>query len=112
MGIAEEGLDAQGFVKPVMLGELGSVVEADGFAHRRWKFAESTGDGRSSTNSFSIDRPLHDVEAGLSFVQNKRPWPYRANSMKSASQWPGTFRPATSTGRLVMGRRCLMKLAG
>src|ERR1700712_2835624 len=71
MGIAEEGLDAEGFVKPVMLGEFGPVVEADGFAHRLWKFAEPTGDGRSGTDGFSIDRPLRDIEAGLSFMQNK-----------------------------------------
>jgi hypothetical protein len=31
MGIAKEGLYAKGFVKPVMLGKLGSIVEADGF---------------------------------------------------------------------------------
>ena len=73
MGIAEEGLDAEGFVKPVMLGELGSVVEADGFAHRLWKFAELTGDGPSGEDSFSIDRVLNHAEAGLSFVQNKQP---------------------------------------
>src|ERR1700676_2402604 len=73
MGIAEEGLDAEGLVKPVMLGELGSVVEADGFAHRLWKFAELTGDGPSGEDSFSIDRVLNDAEAGLSFVQNKQP---------------------------------------
>src|SRR3979409_236631 len=73
MGIAEEGLDPEGFVKPVMLGELGSVVEADGFAHRLWKFAELTGDGPSGEDSFSIDRLLNDAEAGLSFVENKQP---------------------------------------
>ena len=73
MGIAEEGLDTEGFVKPVMLGELGSVVEADGFAHRLWKFAELTGDGPSGEDSFSIDRVLNHAEAGLSFVQNKQP---------------------------------------
>ena len=73
MGIAEEGLDAEGFVKPVMLGELGSVVEADGFAHRLWKLAELAGDGPSGEDGFSIDRVLNDAEAGLSFVQNKQP---------------------------------------
>jgi len=73
MGIAEEGLDAEGFVKPVMLGELGSIVKADGFAHRLWKFAELTSDGPSGEDSFSIDRMLNDAEAGLSFVQNKQP---------------------------------------
>ena len=73
MGIAEEGLDAEGLVKPVMLGELVSVVEADGFAYRLWKFAELTGDGPSGEDSFSIDRLLNDAEAGLSFVQNKQP---------------------------------------
>ena len=73
MGIAEEGLDAEGLVKPVMLGELVSVVEADGFAHRLWKFAELTGDSPSGEDSFSIDRMLNHAEAGLSFVQNKHP---------------------------------------
>jgi hypothetical protein len=73
MGIAEEGLDAKDLVKPVMLGELGSVVEADGFAHRPWKFAELTGDGPSGEDSFSVDRLLNDAEAGLSFVENKQP---------------------------------------
>ena len=72
MGIAEEGLDAKDLVKPVMLGELGSVVEADGFAHRLWKFAELTGDGPSGEDSFSVDRLLNDAEAGLSFVENKQ----------------------------------------
>ena len=73
MGIAEEGLDAEGFVKPVMLGELGSVVEADGFAHRLWKFAELTGDGPSGEDGFSIERVQNDAEAGLSFVENQQP---------------------------------------
>src|SRR5258708_34747304 len=73
MRIAEEGLDAEGFVKPVMLGKLGSVIEADGFAHRLWEFAELTGDGPSGEDSFSIDRLLNDAEAGLSFVENKQP---------------------------------------
>src|SRR3954453_19742419 len=73
MGIAEEGLDAEGVVKPVMLGELGSVVEADGFAHRRWKFAELTGDGAGGADSFAIARAPNDAEAGLPFMQNKQP---------------------------------------
>jgi len=73
MGIAEEGLDAEGFVKPVMLGELGSVVEADGFAHRLWKLAELAGDGPSGESGSSIGRMLNDTEAGLPFVENKQP---------------------------------------
>jgi len=73
MGIAEEGLDAEGFVKPVVLGELGSVVEADGFAHRLWKFTELAGDGPSGEDSLSIDRMLNHAEAGLSFVENQQP---------------------------------------
>jgi len=72
MRIAEEGFDAEGFVKPVMFGELGSIVEADRLAHRLWKFAELTGDGSSGEDSFSIDRVLDDAEAGLSFVKNKQ----------------------------------------
>src|SRR5437773_9903782 len=72
MGIAEEGLDAKGVVKPVMLGELGSVVEADGFTHRLWKFAELTGDGPGGEDGFSIERVQHDAEAGLSLVKNQQ----------------------------------------
>ena len=71
--IAEEGLDAEGLVKPVMLGELVSVVEADGFAYRLRKFAKLASDGPSSENGLSIDRVLNDVEAGLSFVENQQP---------------------------------------
>jgi hypothetical protein len=73
MGITEEGFNAEGFVKPVVLGELGSIVEADGFAHRLWKFAESTGDGPCGEDSLPIDRVVNHAEAGLSFVENKQP---------------------------------------
>ena len=72
MGIAEEGLDAEGFVKPVMFGELVSVVEADGFAYRLRKFAKLAGDGPSGEDGFSIDRVLNHAEAGLSFVENQQ----------------------------------------
>ena len=72
MGIAKEGLDANGVVKPVMLGELNSVVEADGFTQSLWKFAELTGDGPSGQDSFSIERVQHDAEAGLSLVENQQ----------------------------------------
>ena len=73
MGIAEESLDAEGFVKPVMLGELISVIEADGFAYRLWKFTELTSDGPGGEDSFSIDRVPNHAEAGLSFVENQQP---------------------------------------
>src|SRR5580693_1203857 len=109
MWIAEEGLDAEGFVKPVMLGELGSVVEADGFAHRLGKLAELASDGPSGEYSLSIDWVLNRVCRSW---RTSNPWPYRANSMKSASQWPDTLRPSTSAGRSVIESRCLMKLAG
>ena len=72
MGIAEKGLDAEDFVKPVMLGEFGSVVEADGLTHRLWKFAELTGDSSSGEESFSINRVLNDAEAGLSLMENQQ----------------------------------------
>jgi hypothetical protein len=72
VGIAEEGLDAEGFVKPVVLGELVSVVEADGFTHNLWKFAELAGDGPSGEDSFSIDRMLNHAETGLSLVENQQ----------------------------------------
>ena len=72
MRIAEEGLETDGLVKPVMLGELVSVVKADGFAHRLWKFAELTSNSPGGEDSFSIDRVLNDAEAGLSFVENQQ----------------------------------------
>ena len=73
MGIAEEGLDADGLVKSMMFGELVSIIEADGFAYRLWKFAELTSDGPGGEDSFSIDWVLNDAEAGLSFVENQQP---------------------------------------
>ncbi len=73
MGIAEEGFNAEGFVKPVVLGELVSVVETDGFTHRLWEFGELTGDGPSGGYSFFIDLALNHAEAGLSFVENQQP---------------------------------------
>src|ERR1700675_5091805 len=73
MRIAEEGLDAEGLVKLVMLGELVSIVEADGFAYRLWEFSELTSDGPGGEDSFSINRVLDDAEAGLSFVENQQP---------------------------------------
>ena len=73
MRIAKEGFDAEGLVKPVMFGELGSVVEADGFADRLWKLAEATGDDPSGEDSLSIERTLDDAEAGLSFMEDEQP---------------------------------------
>src|ERR1700738_4713914 len=73
MRIAEEGLDAEGLVKLVMLGELVSIVEADGFAYRLWELSELTSDGPGGEDSFSINRVLDDAEAGLSFVENQQP---------------------------------------
>src|ERR1700686_3528226 len=73
MRIAEEGLDAEGLVKLVMLGERGSIVEGDGFAYRLWEFSELTSDGPGGEDSFSINRVLDDAEAGLSFVENQQP---------------------------------------
>src|SRR4030095_7384742 len=56
-----------------MLGELVSVVEADGFSHRLWKLAELTSDGFSGGGRFSIGRTVNDVEASLSFVKKQQP---------------------------------------
>ena len=92
MGIAEEGLDAEGFVKPVVLGELVSVVEADGFTHRLWKFAELAGDGPSGEDGFSIARVLNLVEAGLSFVENQQP--LAASGEQHEVGFPMARRPA------------------
>jgi len=71
--IAEEGLDAESFVKPVMLGELVSVIEADGLTHRLRKLVELAGDRPSRADSFSIDRALNHAESGLSLVENQHP---------------------------------------
>src|ERR1700681_2230811 len=92
MGIAEESLDADGFVKPVMLGELVSVVEADGFAYRLWKFAELTSDSPGGEDSFSIDRTPNDAEAGFSFVENQQP--LAASGEQHEVGFPMTRRPA------------------
>src|ERR1700724_575051 len=73
MRIAEESLDAEGLVKLVMLGELVSIVEADGFAYCLWELSELTSDGPGGEDSFSINRVLDDAEAGLSFVENQQP---------------------------------------
>ena len=70
--ITKEGLDAKGIVKPVMFGEFGSVVEADGFTHRLWKLTELTGDSPSGEDSFSMERVPHDAEAGLSLMENQQ----------------------------------------
>ena len=64
MGVTKNGLDANGVVKPVMLGELSSDVEADGSTQSLWKFAELTGDGPSGHDS-SIERVQHDAERVL-----------------------------------------------
>src|SRR5258708_19753067 len=92
MGIAEEGLDAEGLVKPVMLGELVSVVEADGFAYRLWKLTELTGDGPGGEDGFSIDRVLNDAEAGLSFVENHQS--LAASADHHQARFPMPRRPA------------------
>jgi hypothetical protein len=73
MRIAEEGLDAKGFVKSMMFGELVSVVEADCLAYRLWQFAKLAADGPGGEDGFSIDWALNDAEAGLSFVENQQP---------------------------------------
>ncbi len=92
MGIAEESLDAEGFMKPVMLGELVSVVEANGFAYRLWKFAELTRDGPGGEDSFSIDRTPNDAEAGFSFVENQQP--LATSSEQHEVGFPMARRPA------------------
>ena len=71
MGIAEEGLNTEGFVKPVVLCKLVPVVETDGLAHRLWEFSELAGDGPSGEYRFFIDLTLDHAEAGLSFVENQ-----------------------------------------
>lgn len=70
--ITEERLDAEGLVKPMVLGELVSVVEADGSEHRLRQFAEPTGDVLSRGNSFSTDRTVNYAEPSLSFVENQQ----------------------------------------
>lgn len=59
----------------VMLCELGSVIEADGFAHRLRKLSKLTGDGPSGEDCLSIDGTPGDVEAGFALVQEKQSLP-------------------------------------
>src|SRR5258705_3790609 len=92
MGIAEEGLESVVFLKLVMFCELVSVVEADGFAHRLWKFADLTGDGPSGEDSFSIDRMLNHAEAGLSLMENQQP--LAASGEQHEVGFPMARRPA------------------
>jgi len=73
MGIAKEGLDPEGSMQPVVLGELGSVVKADGFAHRLRKLSQLTSDGPRGEDGLSIDRLPRDAEAGVSFVEKEQP---------------------------------------
>ena len=70
--VAEECLNAKDLVKPMVLGELVSVVEADGSEHRLRQFTEPTGDVSRRGNSFSTDRTVNDAEASLSFVKNQQ----------------------------------------
>lgn len=73
VGVAKERLNAEDLVKPVVLGKLVSVVEADGPKHCLWQFTEIAGDVLSRGNSFSIDRTVNYAEAGLPFVKNQQP---------------------------------------
>jgi hypothetical protein len=79
-------------VKSVMLGELVSVVEADSFAYRLWKFTELTSDGPGGEDSLSINRVLNDAEAGLSFVENQQP--LAASGEQHEVGFPMARRPA------------------
>jgi len=111
MGIAEEGSDAKGVVKPVMLGELVSVVEADGFAYRFRKFAELTSDSPGGEDSFSIDRTLNDAEAGFSFVENQQP--LATSGEQHEVGFPMTRHPAAfDLGRTFGDRAPLFDEAG
>lgn len=57
--ITEKGLDAEDIVKPMVLGELAPIIEADGLAHWRW--------------GLFIGRTMNHAEAALSFVENHQP---------------------------------------
>ena len=56
----------------MVLGELVSIVEANGLTHRLGQFAELASDDPGGTDGFSIDRTMKPVEAALSFVENKQ----------------------------------------
>ena len=90
---SQKSLDADGLVKPMMFGELVSVVEADGLTYRLWKFAELTGDGPGGEDGFSIERVLNDAEAGLSFVENQQS--LAASGEQHEIGFPMARRPAT-----------------
>src|SRR5271163_3785614 len=82
MGIAEEGFDAECFVKPVMLGELSSVVEAG------LSFVENE-------QPLAVSREQHEVgfpmARGLAAFDLNRPFFNRAplfDEAGGAAAWP------------------------
>ena len=72
MWIAKEGLDLERLMQPVMLGEFGSVIEADGLSHRLGKPLELSSDGSCGENGRSIGGSANDVEAGLTLVKEEQ----------------------------------------
>jgi hypothetical protein len=71
MGVAEEGLEAEATVEPVMLGELGAVVEGDGLSQLAGQVGEQAFnggcDGCSSFIGLAQDREC----AGRSLVKSE-----------------------------------------
>ncbi len=102
VGVAEEGFDIVG-VEFVVPGELGAVVEGDGLA---------CGNG---TSRLAIIRAMgaEDLPGGRAAMSSREDrscrvriaWPYLANIMRSASQWPGTERSAAVAGLSAIGTR-------
>lgn len=93
-------------MKPVVLGELVSVVEADGATDCLWQFTELTGDVSSRGNSFSIDRTVNYAEAGLSFVKNQQPLTGSGEHHKVGL--PMAWRLATFDLRGALGNRATL----
>ena len=72
MGVAEEGLHAETVVKAVMLGELGSIIEADGFTQSGMNVSKPSGNSVGGEDGFSIGGAIDDGEARGALVKDKQ----------------------------------------
>ena len=119
MGVAEEGLDAQG-IELVVAGELSAVVEEPAPA-KAGVTVSRRGCGRSAsivpsiwlTSSACLVTSRVPISARLERSCSMRMfWPYFEKAIRSASQWPGICRSDASWGLRTSGTRWAMKEAG
>jgi len=73
MGIAEEGFDAEGSgpSQAMMLGELGTIIEADALSQGFWERLEFARDAAGGEHGFAIEGLVDDREAGVALVEDE-----------------------------------------